>query len=88
MQLTAKVVNAELDGILARIESHLELGTLPQITDANNVPCCLWRFSSSESADERELLRKALWENVSVIGNHRDLLRQTIDFCVRDENNT
>jgi len=59
-----KVVDAELDGRLARVDGDFELGSMLNIADADDVPRRLGRFPGPESADERKLLRQSLRENV------------------------
>ena len=62
-----KVVDAELDGRLARVDGDFELGSMLNIADADDVPRRLGRFPGPESADERKLLRQSLRENVPKI---------------------
>ncbi len=66
LQLSTEIVDAELDGVLARVQGNLELRALSQVTNSDNVPGCLWGLPCTESANERKLLRKALRENVPV----------------------
>jgi hypothetical protein len=66
LQLSTEIVDAELDGVLARVQGHLELWALSQIANSNNVPGCLGWLPCPESANEGKLLRKALRENVPV----------------------
>jgi hypothetical protein len=66
LQLSTEIVDAELDGVLARVQGHLELKALPQIANSNYVPGRLGWLPCPESANEGKLLRKALRENVPV----------------------
>jgi len=63
LQFALEVGDAELDGVLARIERDLELRTLPDVADADDVPGRLGRFARPERADERELVGQPLRED-------------------------
>jgi len=64
LEFAFKVVDAELDGRLSRIECHFELRPLADVADADDTPRRLGRLAGTERADEGELLRESLRENV------------------------
>ena len=70
-----EVGDAELDGVLARIERHLELGPGADVADADYVPGRLGRLPRAEGADEGELLGQSLRENVPVETDGQNLIK-------------
>ena len=71
LQFALEVGDAELDGVLARIERDLELRTLPDVADADDVPGRLGRFARAERADERELVGQPLREDGPVANKRK-----------------
>lgn len=78
LKFASVVGDAELDGRLAGIQRHFELGPSPHVADADNVPCRLWRLARPERADERKLLRKTLREDVPRWNDEVRLVFQTV----------
>ena len=57
LQFALEVSYAELDGCFTWIQSHLELRSLSNVANTNDVPSCPRRLPGTERTDKRELLR-------------------------------